>query len=616
MRFAFLIFNLLFFFFLAAPFSATGQEILAPVEYNPFLKKQPVKPKLKTTALSLPFFEDFTGYSVFPDPLRWTDHSVYINNTMGINPISRGIATFDALNEKGGPYDSVNNLALIYADSLTSQPIDLSSYSPSDSVYLSFFYQPQGRGFAPEPQDSLILFFKKANNSWTKIWAKEGSTVHPFRQIMIPVSNPDFFHAGFQFRFVNKASINRNDDIWNLDYIRLDAGRGLFDTTINDLAITENPANLLNDYTAMPYRQFMADKNKESAAQLSFFVRNNSGFSRSFDYAYAVRESVSNTPVFTGPSGNAPAGAYGNIQVQVPSYSVNYNAPGLYSKVVLEHRYFIDPADPSDPKGNDTIVFAQIFDNYLSYDDGTAEKSYSLHQGNTLPAKTAVEFHLNQPDTLRGVAVYFGRQVPMVLNQFFSIEVYDDLGLNNGSENVLATQDLLFPGYVDTVNHFWVYKMDNPVPLPKGTFYLGTTQPTQSGGEPLYLGLDVNRTGANYLYINTNGFWEPSIASGALMIRPLLGQPVIATGIQDISRNDAPEWSVFPNPATDKIYLKYKAGAFFHTLIFDMQGRELLRKPCFQNEEEIDISGLAQGVYLIRISEGGKLSSPRKIIKK
>ncbi|NBX27973.1 MAG: hypothetical protein EBR55_06990 [Chitinophagia bacterium] len=81
----------------------------------------------KTTALTLPFFEDFTNYETFPNPLKWKDALVYINNSFPINPISRGVATFDGLNTFGVPYDSVNKYAAIYADSLTSQIIDLSN---------------------------------------------------------------------------------------------------------------------------------------------------------------------------------------------------------------------------------------------------------------------------------------------------------------------------------------------------------------------------------------------------------------------------------------------------------------------------------------------------------
>src|SRR5690606_10916233 len=163
----------------------------------------------------------------FPDAAKWTGNTVYINNTMGVNVISRGVATMDALNAKGGPYDSSNAFALLYADSLTSLPFDLRIFTPATSLYLSFFYQPHGNGFPPEAQDSLMLFLK-SSNGWKQVWRKEGTPLHPFTQIMIPINDALYFHNDFQFRFVNKASMNTSDDVWNIDYIRFAANRTMY----------------------------------------------------------------------------------------------------------------------------------------------------------------------------------------------------------------------------------------------------------------------------------------------------------------------------------------------------------------------------------------------------
>jgi hypothetical protein len=50
-------------------------------------------------------------------------------------------------------------------------PINLSADSVGDSVYLSFFYQPQGNGFYPSNGDSLMLFFKNKFGDFVKVWA-------------------------------------------------------------------------------------------------------------------------------------------------------------------------------------------------------------------------------------------------------------------------------------------------------------------------------------------------------------------------------------------------------------------------------------------------------------
>jgi hypothetical protein len=594
----------------------SSQERVAPLDHNPFVGKHPPKAAFKTTALNLPFFDDFTTYDIFPDNTKWIDRTVYINNSMAVQPVTRGVATFDALNAKGGPYDSVNNNALIYADSLTSAQIDLSVHNPGDSIYLSFFFQPQGWGFSPEAQDSLMLFMKKPAG-WVKVWSVEGSTLQAFKQVLVPVKDQAYFHGAFQFRFVNKASININDDIWNVDYVRLAANRNIGDTAVKDLAAVETSTSLLNDYTAMPYRQFTAAPAKEipAGSQHSFTVRNSDNSGHIINCGYVALERLTNTPLSSSTiSPNPSMPAYSETAFQFPVYTVSFTAPGLYDRVVFETKYFATNPTGSDPKSNDTIIHNQIFDNYLAYDDGTAEKSYFLNQSATLPASTAIEFHLNQPDTIRGVAIYFGRQVPLASNKFFSVSVYNDIAVNGGTDDLVYQQDLLFASYNDTVNHFWIYKFDTPVPMKAGTFFLGTIQPASSGSDSLYFGLDENRAGGNHLYVNYLNVWQPSIVGGALMIRPLLGQEVTPSAVSPLRLTEE-NWSLFPNPATNhiRIIAAPENKEIFYQLT-DIQGRIMISGKTTQSHE-VDISDLAPGIYFVRISLKGGLSMARKIIK-
>ena len=592
-----------------------AQEHLAPVGYNPLLNKKQLFPSQKTTVLNLPFFEDFTNANLFPDQTKWVDRGVYINNTMGFQPISRGVATFDALNEKGGPYDSTNNLALVYADSLTSQPIDLSTFTAADSIYFSFFYQPQGNGFAPETADSLMLYFKNSSGNYIKVWGKEGSTLQPFRQVMISVTNSNYFHNNFQFRFVNKASININDDVWNVDYIRLSANRNMNDTAVNDISTTLEPSYILNDYTSMPYRQFAANMNGELATQHSFRVKNNYDVQKSIDHGYTARETTTNTPLFNSSQTNVNLNGKTESQFQFPIYPIVFTAPGPFSKVIFENKYYSKQQGGNDEVVNDTIIREQIFDNYLAYDDGTAEKSYFLNQFATLPAKTAIEFHLNQPDTLRGVAIYFARQVPLATNKFFSVWVYKDIAIGSGTDDTLLTQDLLFPRYIDTINHFWVYKFDRPVLVPAGTFYLGTVQPAASGSDSIYFGLDVNRIGGNHLYFDVLGFWESSIVSGALMVRPLFGQPITPSNLPTLAIRKELEWDIYPNPAKEVVTIVLKdPNMQFVYEVCDAMGRSIIKEDS-NSAKSIDISELSAGIYFVRILTEQGYSIPKKIIK-
>lgn len=607
-------------------FSVEAQEREGHLLFNPNLLNV-VKPKLpvkKTTAaaepLSLPFFEDFTGTGIFPDSSRWADFCTYVNNTMGNKPISRGVVTFDALDWKGLPYDSFNNANFRYADSLTSQPINLSLdvVTPSDSVYLSFFYQPQGNGFYPLVQDSLMLFLKTRFGGYKKVWSVAGSTLKPFSQVMIPISDSLYFDSFFQFRFINIGALYWADAIWNVDYVRLGKNRNLFDTAVNDIGFTTQPTQFLNDYTSMPYRQFYGYSSAERAVQQTCGLRNNYDINQTTSHAYSgtvlKTGTILKSPTLTGITLNAKQ----TVQVNFPTYTslITLSSAGNYGRVVFRNKFFIQSISTADPVDNDTVVKDQIFDNYLAYDDGTAEKSYYLDLYPTLPGKLAIEYHLNKPDTMKGMAIYFGRQLPFAFNKQFDIKVYSSLGGIYGapSDNVIYTEEACSPGYADTVNRFWIYKFSQSVPLPAGTFFAGTFQPAESGSDSLYFGLDVNRVGSNHAFYNVFSGWVPSLFSGAIMIRPLLGQDVTGTGIDDLSVSNTTNWRLFPNPANEQITIEIPSDERVSYSILNVQGQKLL-DGVIKRGQAISTMGLPSGLYFVRLADGITTYGAQKFIK-
>ncbi len=596
-----------------------AQENVGPLRWNQFqavhnnngINKSAKK---TSTTLSLPFFEDFTGYSASPDSFKWQDCEVYINNTMGVMPVSRGVATFDDLNARGIPYDSFSNVGFRNADSLTSQPIDLSVDSAADSLYFSFFYQPQGNGFFPVIPDSLMLFFKNRYGDYVKVWAAPGRTLLPFQQVMIPITDTLYFHDNFQFRFINKAALYWADAVWNVDYIRLDKNRNIGDTTLLDVAFTSTPSFLLNDYTFMPYIQFRSNSAGELVSQVTDTIRNNTAFIESVNYSMIVTDLGSGATLATTPVSNVLINGYVNHQTIEPLSIPAYPAYPSNATVVFETKNILQTTVPFGPISNDTVVRNQVFDNYLAYDDGTAEKSYYLNLHPSLPGKIAIEYHLNRPDTLRGMAIYFGRQIPFANYKAFAIYVYSSIKINGATADVVIdSTDLLDPAYADSVNHFWYYTFNKPVLLPAGTFYAGTLQPRGGGSDSLYFGLDVNRVGPNHAYYNVLGTWTPSAISGAIMMRPLLGRYTSGSGLNNVetANND---WDFYPNPAQDQIRFRFQGDAHTTFQITDMQGR-VLQTGTVNTQTHVDLSHLAQGIYLLNLASDGVWGNPKKLVK-
>ena len=616
---------IIFFLFVCSAFgTVSGQEYAGPTNYNALLSGGPgdrirnktAKTTITADTLTLPFFEDFTGYNVYPESSKWVDYEVYINNTMGASPVSRGVATFDALDSHGFPYDSFSNINFRYCDSLTSQPINLVGSLVSDSIYFSFFFQPQGNGFYPLPQDSLMLFFKDVYGGYVKVWATPGTTLQPFQQIMIPITDTLYFHNSFQFRFVNKAALYWADAVWNVDYIRMDRNRFAGDTVITDAAFTTNPTFLLNDYSFMPYNQFYANPLSEIVTQVSDSIKNSSPAFQNITSSFTVTD-VTGGAVLSpaGTPGSALFSGHQSQQVTGPLSAASFPAYPAGTSVVFETQYSLS-APFGGPTANDTIVKDQVFDNYLAYDDGTAEKSYFLVLSPTLDGRIAVEYHLNEPDTMRGMAIYFGRQAPEPLYKNFNIFVWSALsGVNGASADVaIDSAEFYVPQYTDSQNHFWVYTFDNPLPLPVGTFYAGTQQPAASGDDTLYFGLDVNRIGSNHAYFNVLHTWQPSLITGAIMMRPILGKHVIGTAVSDVRLNQ-PKWQVTPNPATDRLQLEMETEAPQAVYrITDLLGHCVLQGTA-RNDKVIDVSSLAPGMYLVNIVNNGVAGAPQKIVK-
>src|SRR5690606_1452650 len=131
----------------------------------------------------------------------------------------------------------------------------------------------------------------------------------------------------------------------------------------------------------------------------------------SVSYGYTAVETTTSTPL-SSSAGSITVPPYSKHNVSFPTYGTTITPPSSTARIVYRNTWHLQSGSPTEPKANDTIVRDQVFDNYLAYDDGTAEKSYFLNLGQSLPGKTAIEFRLNAPDTLRGVAIYFGQQSP------------------------------------------------------------------------------------------------------------------------------------------------------------------------------------------------------------
>lgn len=594
--------------------SLKAQEYVVPLKSNNAIqnKGQHKQFAAKKTRATLPFVDDFSYEGPYPDDTKWEDKQAYINNVMSADQPTRGMATLDGLNQYGRPYLPFQFSSGL-ADSLTSTSINLSSFTTSSNVFLSFYVQPQGLGFAPEVGDSLFLYFKNSGNQWVRMWQRAGGPWQPFRIELVAVNDVQFLHADFQFRFVNIASLNLNNDTWNIDYVKLDANRSSGDSVMNDVAMTVQPTSILYPYSALPYRHFVANQANEKSSIQAFQVRNNSQNNVSVASFHQATELFSTTPISNLTLNPTTLGIYSNVNQSVPTYNVSYTAPSPTSKVIIRNKYYFNAIAGTDPKDNDTIVNDAVFDNYFAYDDGSAEKAYFLYAAFNYPAKTALEFTMTQSDTLRGLSVFFGAQAPTALGKYFSIVLYQQLAGSGLNDSIIKQDDLYQVQYDTAVNGFVNYAFSVPVALNAGKYYIGITQPANFGSDSVYYGLDVNNnTSSQHLYYNVDGNWYGSNISGSVMMRPLVGQYFTPTQIGNPAIENI-GIEIFPNPVQDILMLQ-TSEEIETCIVIDMLGHRI--KSVMPNENRILVNDLPTGNYLLECVTYKGTSKTIKFTKK
>ncbi len=558
----------------------------------------------------LGFIEDFSSGGPYPDTNLWIDDKVFINHTFAKCPITLGVATFEGLNNTGYPYDFVAGpTSSAIADYLTSKPINL-NYPASDSLYFSFYCQPQGHGNAPEYLDSLVLQFKHSVFGWKNVWAKKGSTLSSSDStwdfVMIPITDTSYLKGDFQFRFFNRATLSGNTDHWSIDYVYLNRIRTKNDTAFEDVAFVYDTPSLLKNYSAMPWRQYNATEMK---TDYSTTIRNNHTVVKNGSFSYKMYDAsgVQVNTTYSGGSANidpfSVVGLYNYIPFTKPP--LNFVIPTL----TITDRYSIEcilNTSPDKNRSNDTVRHVQDITNYFSYDDGTAENSFGL---STLNAQLAEKFTLTVSDSMRYVDIYFNPFLTNAAAYSFNLQVWGDGGSGPGPV-LYSSASPATPAYSGVMhNQFIRYPLDAPLYLAAGNFYVGFKQNTN---QFLNVGVDKNTNSQTKIYYNVSGAWNTSPFVGSLMLHPVFGSFYEFTGIAEAAKEAEQDALVYPNPAADRLYIQTDQIAVINYSVVDLLGKMVISESVYS--DHIDISSLESGIYFIRLSTENKFST-HKFIK-
>ncbi|RLD49089.1 MAG: hypothetical protein DRI88_01390 [Bacteroidetes bacterium] len=690
-----------------------GQEVLTGVQFNETIREQnstgTEAERLRDVRdqIQLPFFDDFKNDYARPNPEHWKDIDVFINKDFPYFAPNAGAATFDALDSTGNVYSNAVWIPF-EADKLTSNPIRLDSVfepvtkalSPADSLYLSFYYQPQGYGDAPESWDTLLLelsyltgdtvfshidsvlvsanlYLEDENDTirpfdtiyappgcnedlyiinfqtltwddwlmmpcdsvfvaeigWKTAWKSEGMTLDEFReqngkdfvQMMIPIKDSIFFHDKFMFRFRNYASIANNNipswrsnaDQWNVDYVYLNYNRSVADSTYRVLTFSDRAPSFLKTYQVMPYRQYRADAPYNVMKEnLEMYISNLDKVEHNTKYMYRVQQvNGSFGYQYNGGSCNLMPFYVSGFQSCSTSCGSAHACPPVNSPFNFDYSrdttsYIIKHYISDSSESNiivDSVSYRQGFYNYYAYDDGTPELGYGLEPAGAL---LAYQFKLSVPDTLFGVQMYFNRVKDDANSQFFNINIWQD---NNGKPGDIVAQ---IPSqqamWEDGLYKFYAYLLEEPVIL-SGTFYVGWQQ---FEGGSLNIGFDANNDNRSKIFYKVDETWYTSNFGGSLLIRPMFAPEMILSS-GDISSEEKEKVSIFPNPARTHFTIGNESIKQDHKatlLIYNMYGAVI--KKINNLSGQIDISQLATGMYIVKISSKGDVFNEKLLISR
>ena len=592
------------------------------------------------TILTLPFWDDFSqpvtnalGFTT-PDTLRWQStqsRGVLINTGLGIAPPSVGVASFDGVNAQGAAYDTTASRSGL-SDELVSCPVNLALVPEAErgSVFLSFFWQPQGRGELPESVgDSIRLQFSTLDTAqqWTTVWKQTGNdslVTDGFVQEILPVNNAAYFHDRFQFRF---QSFNRQSgafDTWNIDYVYLNQGRSATDLAYPDAAITSLPTSPFGDHTQVPMKQFRAAPDQYlSPSSVQYYNLRNQPVGTTFEaflnnalsgqVLYRLSDSTNalsplptafdrRTIAVGAPVVSAFDLTQDSLYVQSEFYIETGDLPRIAS-ISAEGDTVFNRA--VDYRVNDTVRTTFVLNESLAYDDGTAEFGLELNQTG---GRVAYQFVIPEEDLLTDIEIHFPN---LGQNQGarFKLFVWKALTDTARGEVVLRESGNLVAQASGRANGFITYQLESPIAV-QDTFYVGYQQ--ESTDQFLIVGFDKNTNTSERLFYSVSKAWEQNTElRGSLMMRPRFDREraQLVTDLPDEEAVPTVELTVFPNPTSGLVRVR---GTYERLRVVDLMGRKISVVP--HSDGTVDLTPYPAGLYLFKFMVGTQ-SITRKVIR-
>jgi len=561
-------------------------------------------------------------YSTYPDTLAFlnNDGGVFINDDMAPNAISSGVATFDGVKYNGFPYSTtaVNG----YADNLTSLPFYLGSFTNTDSIGLSFYWQSNSLGLPPQTNNFLALEFKTATGTWNQVWKKNGNPNDPeegFRLAFIPI-DPIYLYDGFQYRFKNYGLLNGRYNVWNVDYIYLNKKMKLSNAETRDVSFSSINKNCLQNYTSIPYQHFISLSNPESElkAESAINIRNKQPGTTIFAFTMLTTDNIIDTLYKASKSITLSTSS------ATTSFKTIVEQDSIKAPYILRQNFYCTSPDtlgndkiaPIDMSFNNFRRNETVFYDYYAYDDGTPEDAAQFRQDGGLRFRTKYEILKN--DILTHLDYCFLKNFgPDLTNLVAHMTVWKVDGTD--TVEIVENGQPIYLKYSTDINGFVRYEFSPHITLVPGTYFFGLRQ---EFSVPLFIGYDRNNNRLDKSSISIDGKeWTPLSdfvdKPGTLMIRPVFYKQADSTIVTSVEPNYPKEskeqFTMYPNPAENLVNF---AGNPDYVTLYDISGRILLQQSITADTSGIQIDNLPNGIYVVALKKNDYTEIKRLIVQK
>jgi hypothetical protein len=214
--------------------------------------------------------------------------------------------------------------------------------------------------------------------------------------------------------------------------------------------------------------------------------------------------------------------------------------------------------------------------------------------------------------------------VKLVANNYYKIEYYTSLAdtskLITAPPQIYFSNDSINLGLTGNINDFTLnfYIDENYLALPNPELFTDSINwlketilyLAHGGEEYLYLGnfknnantpydttihYDIQQSNYAYFYIDDLTVYELD--------------STVSTG-----ENIIDKIKIYPNPAQDYLVVDGGELTAVQVELFDISGRKLLQQKVSTNQEQVDVSGLANGVYIAVVRSGRQVVKREKVV--